>query len=272
MGNYAIWNKFFIQYFRKPQPYLASRIDRAPHEVLNLSDFSAATALSKSSLYSMSFEPVINKLWNWDLNWAIGQRAFWRVLTKNQRYCPLCLLDKSYYKLVWQIHELNICIKHHVILEKQCPSCLKPIPHLLDKSKIGICVYCNSDLSTAKPRYLDVDNVYHRIYNDWIYLLDTSASPLINKDSLINMSKMLLNKLAYLVSQYSPKYGNKKKRYPFTFRLIMEKEKKELTFPYLNTILAILRTYDLSLKELSELQVPECFEMSNSSTKRAIEI
>lgn len=43
--------------------------------------------------------------------------------------CPLCLeeAEGGYYRLYWRMPYLLSCLKHHVVLQRHCPQCRRPI-------------------------------------------------------------------------------------------------------------------------------------------------
>ncbi|GLX71427.1 TniQ family protein [Paenibacillus glycanilyticus] len=42
---------------------------------------------------------------------------------KHRRVCPLCLEEKGYCKLIWQVNDISVCTEHHVKLIDSCKFC-----------------------------------------------------------------------------------------------------------------------------------------------------
>lgn len=251
VDSYTIWKYFFTHNYGFAQPYLTSRIDRSPHEVLDLEALGKMTGLNKTRYETMTILPLMRKLHIDKLNWSLAQRVFRGTLTKNISYCPLCLKEELHFNLAWQISEMNICFKHHVFLESKCPNCSKPVLHLPNRSEIGLCSYCYKELIKAKPRYTEFDESYNRVKNDWAYLFDPNERYLVGEDNLMNVGNSLIAKLFYLSHEHQLLEEQK-----LSFRLIIDSH-NEIYFPYLRTILTLLRKVGLSLNQFAELIIPQ---------------
>lgn len=73
------------------------------------------------------------------------------LIRKKLVWCPECLKefmekDSLYYPLIWCMTTYNVCTKHKIYLNEECPTCNKFIPFLHRKSRVGICPYCQSQL------------------------------------------------------------------------------------------------------------------------------
>lgn len=74
----------------------------------------------------------------------------WRA---GRRYCAICLSSDTYpyFRLIWRVKLIPICLDHNVYLESQCKKCVTPasIWSLRRYQSIGECRKCGSVLSEA---------------------------------------------------------------------------------------------------------------------------
>lgn len=73
------------------------------------------------------------------------------------RYCPLCLKENNYFRLVWQMKTAFICLKHKVWLMDTCPSCKRDIKYsigLLGKCSCGVELMYQPVVKAPKNVYL----------------------------------------------------------------------------------------------------------------------
>lgn len=75
-------------------------------------------------------------------------------VSKQVRFCPLCLKEKGYFRLIWRFGHLVGCPIHNVYLVDQCPSCGEKVKLLRPNPKIGFCHNCETDLSQAPQIHL----------------------------------------------------------------------------------------------------------------------
>lgn len=65
------------------------------------------------------------------------------------RYCPACIAQDPYYRLIWRFLALPGCSIHSCRFLEQCGHCGNTIPLFMIPSKIGICPTCNGDLRSC---------------------------------------------------------------------------------------------------------------------------
>lgn len=180
-----------------------------------------------------------------------------------RRYCPCCLCEEGYYKLIWQVKEVEVCPLHHIKLEDKCFNCGAVI-HYGDKEALKNmqCFKCKASLREYRqPEFLKKAyyNNQQRFYNDWLFLLS-------NKEILNNREER----------------GNLRETIEITFLyfLSLQKEIEKIPIPYIKdlcnlisrslrgqkmqnnrsitplNLLRTLRYYETSLEEFYKLQVP----------------
>lgn len=65
------------------------------------------------------------------------------------RYCPACLTQDPYYRLIWRFLALPGCSFHGCRFLDRCGHCGNTIPLFFIPSKIGACPTCNEDLRSC---------------------------------------------------------------------------------------------------------------------------
>lgn len=71
------------------------------------------------------------------------------------RYCPLCLKESPYHRVSWMVLAAPVCLRHHCLLQHQCPTCGKALSvrHLLGL----VCPSCNGALTDVAPVDISAD-------------------------------------------------------------------------------------------------------------------
>src|SRR5258708_29690959 len=67
-------------------------------------------------------------------------------LGSHLRYCPVCLSENSYYRLIWRFLALPGCATHSCRLLDCCCHCGSALPLLGFPLKVGVCPACGGNL------------------------------------------------------------------------------------------------------------------------------
>ena len=62
-------------------------------------------------------------------------------------YCPHCLQERPYHRLIWMLCAINVCLSHRCLLVRECRAC-QALLRVTDIVK-GQCSKCEFDLTTA---------------------------------------------------------------------------------------------------------------------------
>lgn len=69
------------------------------------------------------------------------------------KYCPLCLKEDFYHRLLWDVSTVTVCLKHGNFLVERCPKCKKKIS--LSRLMLGCChcgiIFENIKEGNAQP-------------------------------------------------------------------------------------------------------------------------
>lgn len=82
----------------------------------------------------------------------------WRIRsTAGAYYCPMCLSEKPFHRLLWSVTGVSACMRHRVLLNDACHRCRTAvsIPMLIDAR----CGSCGADLRDAPALTLDHDAI-----------------------------------------------------------------------------------------------------------------
>jgi len=98
-------------------------------------------------------------------------------LSQHLRYCPKCLVEAPYYRLVWRFSVLPGCTVHGCRFLNQCGLCKKPLPLFNLYCEIGRCPLCGGDLLSCSVEVLSENEMRNaNRVTDIEYLLSSSFS------------------------------------------------------------------------------------------------
>jgi hypothetical protein len=139
--------KLFLQENKKLYPKISYSclLDIYPASTLNVKLFENMLKIERNEFKKMSFLPVFR---NFSIEESKMPRSRPRsrllsgMIEIHRKYCPKCLSEHNYYKLIWQVKEKAYCKIHGIKFEDKCWSCKKRIPMIPAAGIIGICPYC----------------------------------------------------------------------------------------------------------------------------------
>lgn len=67
-------------------------------------------------------------------------------------YCPICLLERSFWRRSWTLRPYSVCVEHHVYLLRDCPACAGELT--VSRRKIAKCE-CGASLSDGGSDHAD---------------------------------------------------------------------------------------------------------------------
>ncbi|MCS6284419.1 MAG: TniQ family protein [Nitrospira sp.] len=132
----------------------------------------AALRLSRGALYRQTPLPLYYQFFPGEPEWETLKPFFAKSEFK---VCPKCLRDPDpYYRLIWNLPDVTVCIRHSVYLRSQCPKCEQPLLPLTEQSLLGRCTGCRTPLRKAKVVPVREANLQQqrRILADYGWLLE----------------------------------------------------------------------------------------------------
>lgn len=155
-----------------PQLYLSGLPDtkiEGPRHPVTFARLVALTRLAPLALYEATvhaFAPVLNPPGQVQtyvtlpggemgllLNPGIGQKQV-RAATA-ARFCPRCLQEAAYHRLLWLPFAVSACLTHHCLLLDCCPTCRQPVS--VWDVVYTRCRHCQADLRQAPLLFLAHD-------------------------------------------------------------------------------------------------------------------
>lgn len=180
------------------EPYL----DIAPSFMLDINYLSDLVDKDCNKLMDLTFHFMLTRILGKNLNIVelLKKSILKKYFNYSRVYCPLCLKENSFYKLLWQIKDIDYCYKHHVKLLDKCPYCKNPIAFLTPLTEIGKCDKCFYELSDVKVNYIVLDKADQCFYKNWLYIVETNKDLDENIFDLIRKSsyKFIDESLFYL--------------------------------------------------------------------------
>lgn len=265
ISPFDVWS--FSKEKGMPQKIFASRLEWAPDKQILLSRFAEISKLTVDNIHEMTFVIVLKKL-------DLGSEDFYKTRVLNglfepdRKFCPLCLNDKPFYRLIWQVKEIQICDRHFIRLISNCPVCKNKIPLLSKNAKVGFCPECESSLLQVpieKANKSETEN-HLRLYEDWHFLLDPSKKlHTINHDkyNYVALTKLFLDLgMPHRVERNQIKRNSPEER--LLYNIIMKNNKghqkrSRSNFFHLEALLKTVREKNISFADFSKIVVPAQF-------------
>lgn len=123
--------------------------------LLNFAPVNVIDPFKMASLINLSVEDIFKMSLYYAIKRFCGDgnveraRFFSGMLRDKLHYCPDCLHESHYHRLLWSIEGINKCIFHDTDLINKCPNCNKEMK-LKDLSELGTCPYCGYSLDKGK--------------------------------------------------------------------------------------------------------------------------
>ncbi|MBY6038326.1 TniQ family protein [Fictibacillus nanhaiensis] len=240
--------------------YTIINLDLSIKNNYNIEMLANLTGLSIESLLSLTIVPYHTKF---DLFINMLNKEF---ETNVRKVCPLCISKDKYFKLIWQVKEIDICNEHLVKLQKSCGKCgLEFQYNEKDLMLNHICGQCkNPIINVNMEDLLSLDKIgeQERIYNDWSFLLSQHIEPpIINGYS--TEDSLVIKYIYFIHQQKQTEYIPIPFFQDFYNNLIASirkgaKFKKNRNLTPIN-LFRTLRYFNVELQDFYKLQVPSSF-------------
>jgi hypothetical protein len=89
------------------------------------------------------------------------------------QFCPICLKDAAYHRLVWMPIAVSTCLEHSCLLEDRCQQCNEPVS--IREIVETRCRKCKGELTEAEVIALndDMGLLFQHIFQSWFMKNDT---------------------------------------------------------------------------------------------------
>lgn len=266
INPHDIWRLFIREDTHYPQSSFSAALDICPENIIELDEFASALNLKRFQLENLTFAPVFQKF-GIPLESIHSSRILSNITENYRRYCPKCLEESPYYKLVWQIAEIKFCPTHNIELLSECKQCKKSTPILPSNCEIGVCPKCNWNFKNGISHVYQLNPKDLRIVEDWTYLLDPSTDKLKLTPGL-TYEQSLASRLLYILNSRDLEINRAERTRLSSIRQIARNTKVRQTYIHLNSILHFVRKCNITLEEFFKLEVPESYVNSLLEQKK----
>lgn len=147
---------------------------------------------STEHLLGMTFHYLTDKFL---CSWKQGIKLVAGSVASHLRYCPVCLLEHSYYKLTWRFTCIPGCLEHGCYLHDCCPHCQMPLRLLPLHLDVNTCPECGGHLADSHAEPLTPqDKLTTEVRTtDLVFLLQPHAITyrLPHKEKLVRLRQVL---------------------------------------------------------------------------------
>lgn len=127
-------------------------LDITPGSALNMEQLSRLTRQSVEELLSSTFTPLLRIF---GASEEVQRARFLSgMLLDTYRFCPHCLEEAPYFRLLWKMAPVTSCVKHGVFLIERCPGCNKQMS-FQDIELLDGCPHCGFSLKVGQARPID---------------------------------------------------------------------------------------------------------------------
>lgn len=129
-----------------------SLLDITPGSVLNMEQLSVLTGHSVEKLLNATFAPLLR---TFGASQEVQRARFVSgMILDTFRFCPLCLEEAIYFRLLWKLAPVSSCVHHGVFLVDKCPHC-KQRASFRDVELLDVCPQCGFSLIKSQAQPID---------------------------------------------------------------------------------------------------------------------
>lgn len=255
----TFWNmvrKSNSNYAQMSQLYL---LNFTPLNILDYSKLVVATGLNETEIFNMTLYNILKKF---SINDNLDRSRFLIDMGRDEMfyYCPLCLKENPYHRLMWNIQNVTLCLNHEVYLKNTCPKCGRYIKQN-DIREISKCPYCFENL-TSKTEVAVRNEEEYKIQA----LLHNSLHELMQPIEIKFEAQVIALKILYLLNDKKNDFNRElvcqniqnPKLVPTLLQHARGTLSQERTIHF-KFILSVLTQKYISFKEFYEMTLPEEF-------------
>lgn len=263
LANENVFNVLLlVKYFQRIKHRSYHLIDIYPERIIYLEKLMNETNLRKETIYGLSFQPMLMKFAEFDLSSGDNLRLSRLLVQEHRRFCPKCLEEKGYFRLLWQVKEIQVCLEHGIHLTSKCNVCNREQPYMSNSLVHGLCHYCNNKISGEEPYSKVTESEYKHqsvIYNDWETLLNPKRN--IVTSMYLPKDKALALKLLYIL-ETKDNHNIKLSTLKYTKKALKGfiNNSSSGNPPQIDKTINLIRDYELTIKEFSNINVPSQLE------------
>lgn len=265
ISSHYLWRHFLKTNSHYPQSSISRLVDVTPSSTIDLSLLSSLLLTSRDALEDLTFMQVFRKF-GVDINDINHSRILSNLIDTNRKFCPECISENPYFKLIWQVTEIKFCEKHGLELNTKCSNCNNFIPILPNSTDFRRCPTCGFDLSNSPRKKYDINSKDQRIYEDWHTILDPKTLSLNTIGNISSEQNIALRTL-FLIEPYRNELALDEKTTLSSIKQLARCTQSTLKFMHLGSILRFLRKYNVPMQDFFNMDLSKEYIDSILMTK-----
>lgn len=232
-----------------------------PSSIVELKKIIYMTNINESELYQSTFYYV---LYTFCGESEVERSRFISGLIREEFcYCPSCMKEKAYHRLIWNVRDISVCHIHNIKLIDTCSYCNKEIRYNQIK-RLSECPHCEKCFYENGEIDLVDDNELSKqswLYNAWATLIHNIDRRLVKND--------LAMKVLYILNNNEGTLNKDILRYNLInsriIPTILQHARDTLSYKrtlHLSFLLSILYERNISMENFLNLKIPETFNKS----------
>lgn len=168
-----------------PEQHWRRAVDHLDYGSVSLRTLARLTACSVAALSTTTYASLVTRF-GFDPKDNSSILFLRSEMTQTQQFCPQCIVDHPWYKLVWRFRSVRGCIHHNCQLLNMCKRCHAFFPLLYSFYEPGICLRCGFD-----HRRLAIESLSRRERIDvarYVYDLEYLLKPVDENESELNVT------------------------------------------------------------------------------------
>lgn len=129
-------------------------LDVSPGSIVDMDKFSSATRQTVQALLHTTLHPLLTRF---GVSEEVQRTRFMSgMILDSYRFCPMCLKERLYIRLLWKMGPVTSCVEHNVYLVDTCPGCNEQIK-FRDIELLSVCPHCGFLFAQSKAREINND-------------------------------------------------------------------------------------------------------------------
>ncbi|WNS46107.1 TniQ family protein [Paenibacillus sp. MMS20-IR301] len=116
---------------------------------------------------------------------SMGANAYEKIAFRNKaKYCPICIQQDHYYKSIWTLYPVAVCLEHETLLIEECQFCFRDLS--MNTFMDGYCLHCGFEYKYAALQLVNRDSLLFQAQLELQRLIEEGECSLFGNLSLAN--------------------------------------------------------------------------------------
>ncbi|QIC07173.1 TniQ family protein [Brevibacillus sp. 7WMA2] len=254
----SFWNYLKTEQNHYAQYDEITLLDFCPLNIINIEKLSNTIRREPNELLSLT---LYNLLQLFAVGTEIERSRFTSGMLRETLYfCPACLKNKPYHRLLWRIKGIDACMTHCRLLQDKCPHCAKGIKYR-DVYVHDKCPYCDLDLSRVldSPSERDIDwDQQSWWWYSWNQLLNYSDLKISPQNVALRMLYLINNRQVIFDKKRAISDIQRACKLPTLLQHARDSLKQKRTL-HISYILEVLWEKHLDIDDFLNMELPQPF-------------